>query len=75
MPDIDVRFNLKTEVISDLLRAASVYQVQDLCLYNMDKEIVTSMYKKNETSNTYSVPVGTVKEGTDDFVIALRLRI
>ena len=74
MPDIDVRFNLKTEVISDLLRAASVYQVQDLCLYNMDKEIRLQVCdKKNETSNTYSVPVGTVKEGTDDFCYCFKV--
>lgn len=74
MPDIDVRFNLKTEVISDLLRAASVYQVQDLCLYNQDEEIRLQVCdKKNETSNTYSVPVGKVKEGTDDFCYCFKV--
>ena len=74
MPDIDVNFTLKTDVISDLLRAASVYQVSDLCLFNKGDEIRLQVCdKKNETSNTYSVPVGSNENLTEDFCYCFKV--
>tara|TARA_B000000557_G_C20790853_1_gene450949 strand:- start:471 stop:1151 length:681 start_codon:yes stop_codon:yes gene_type:complete len=66
MPDVDVQFSLKTDTLQDLIRAASVYQVPDLCLYNKGEDIRLQVCdKKNETSNTYSVPVGKNKSSED----------
>ena len=66
MPEVDVEFSLKTDTLQDLIRAASVYQVPDLCLYNKGDEIRLQVCdKKNETSNTYSVPVGKHNGSTD----------
>tara|TARA_B100000287_G_scaffold411238_1_gene440485 strand:+ start:207 stop:887 length:681 start_codon:yes stop_codon:yes gene_type:complete len=73
MPEVDVEFNLRTDVLADLLRAASVYQVTDLCLYNNDDEIRLQVCdKKNETSNTYSVPVGK-NESSDEFCYCFKV--
>ncbi len=66
MPDVDVEFSLKTDTLQDLIRAASVYQVPDLCLYNKGEEIRLQVCdKKNKSSNTYSVPVGKNTSDTD----------
>ena len=73
MPEVDVEFSLKTDTLQDLIRAASVYQVPDLCLYNKGDEIRLQVCdKKNETSNTYSVPVGK-HNGTTDFCYCFKV--
>ena len=49
--------------MQQLQRAASVYQLPDLCLYGTDGVMnlcVTD--KKNDTSNSYSVEVGTTED-------------
>lgn len=63
MPQEDVVFSLRTDTLQDLIRAASVYQVPDLCLYSGGGNINLQVCdKKNETSNTYSVPVGELPD-------------
>lgn len=64
LPDTKtVKFTLKPNVLDNLLRAASVYAVQDLCLYSKNGSLVLTVCdKKNETSNSYEVPVGTTDE-------------
>ena len=59
MPEVDVSFNLRAETLNNILRAAAVYKVEDLCVYNKGEKVHLMVCdKKNETSNTYSVPVG-----------------
>ena len=63
LPSEDVRFRLNASTLQQLQRAASVYQLPDLCLYGDGTEMSLRVTdKKNETSNSYSVQVGT----TDD---------
>ena len=74
IPGVDVEFNLRTDPLADLLRAASVYQVPDLCLYNGGGNINLMVCdKKNETSNTFSVPVGTLKDPDDEFCYCFKV--
>ena len=60
LPSQDVSFHLDANVLQQLQRAASVYQLPDLCLYG-DSEVMnlTVCDKKNDTSNSYSVEVGS----------------
>ena len=63
IPSEDVKFRLEAGVLQQLQRAASVYQLPDLCLFSDDGVMnlcVTD--KKNDTSNSYSVEVGTSDE-------------
>ena len=64
LPDTKtIKFTLKPNVLDNLLRAASVYAVQDLCLYSKNGSLVLTVCdKKNDTSNSYEVPVGTTTE-------------
>ena len=60
IPSEDVKFRLDAGVLQQLQRAASVYQLPDLCLFCSDGTMnlcVTD--KKNDTSNSYSVEVGS----------------
>ena len=65
LPTIDVEFTLTDEVLSSLLRAASVYQLPDLSLVGKkgDMNLVVRT-KNNDTSNNFSVKVG---ETTNEF--------
>jgi len=56
---IDVDFRLDSSVLSQLQRAASVYQLPDLCLYGDGTDIQLRVTdKKNDSSNSFSVSVG-----------------
>jgi hypothetical protein len=59
IPSEDVNFRLEANILAQLQRAASIYQLPDLCLFGSDGTMnlcVTD--KKNDTSNSYSVEVG-----------------
>jgi len=59
LPTEDVAFKLNTQQLDRLLKAASVYQLQDLSAvgeYGVVKIMVRD--KKNDTSNDFSVVVG-----------------
>ena len=63
IPSEDVKFRLDAGNLKQLTKAASIYQLPDLCLFGDAGAMhlcVTD--KKNDTSNSYSVEVGT----TDD---------
>ena len=63
LPSQDVKFLLDASTLQQLQRAASVYQLPDLCLYGDGTEMnlrVTD--KKNDTSNSYSVQVGETED-------------
>jgi hypothetical protein len=71
IPSEDVRFRLDAGVLQQLQRAASVYQLPDLCLFCSDGTMnlcVTD--KKNDTSNSYSVEVG---ESDDEFCYCFKV--
>jgi len=71
IPSEDVKFRLDAGVLQQLQRAASVYQLPDLCLFCSDGTMnlcVTD--KKNDTSNSYSVEVG---ESDDEFCYCFKV--
>ena len=71
IPSEDVKFRLEAGTLQQLQRAASVYQLPDLCLFSDDGVMnlcVTD--KKNDTSNSYSVEVG---ESEDEFCYCFKV--
>ena len=59
LPTEDVSFQLSTEQLDKLLKAAAIYQLPDLCVEGGDGVVkVLVRDKKNDTSNDYSVIVG-----------------
>ena len=59
LPTVDVNFKLDAATLQQLQRAASVYQLPDLCLFSDGGVLQLSVTdKKNDTSNSYSVDVG-----------------
>jgi hypothetical protein len=63
IPSEDVSFTLDTQQLNTVLKAASVYQLPDLCVVGeagVVKLVVTD--KKNETSNDVSMIVGETDE-------------
>ena len=71
LPSEDVSFRLEAGVLQQLQRAASVYQLPDLCLFSAAGDMhlcVTD--KKNDTSNSYSVEVG---ESDDEFCYCFKV--
>ena len=71
LPSEDVEFKLESKILMQLQRAAMVYQLPDLCLYG-DGETMQLFVtdKKNDTSNNYSVEVGTT---TDEFCFCFKV--
>jgi hypothetical protein len=71
IPSSDVKFRLDAAVLQQLQRAASIYQLPDLCLYGHDGSMQLCVTdKKNDTSNSYSVDVG---ETEDEFCFCFRV--
>ena len=63
LPSEDVEFKLESKILMQLQRAAMVYQLPDLCLYGDGATMQLCVTdKKNDTSNNYSVEVGTTTE-------------
>ena len=63
LPSQDVKFLLDASTLQQLQRAASVYQLPDLCLYGDGTEMTLRVTdKKNDTSNSYSVNVGETED-------------
>ena len=59
LPSEDVTFDLSTDQLDKLLKAASIYQLPDLSVVGGDGVVkVLVRDKKNDTSNDYSVIVG-----------------
>ena len=59
LPDESVSFELSTDQLDKLLKAAAIYQLPDLSVEGGDGVVkVLVRDKKNETSNDYSVVVG-----------------
>ena len=59
LPTEDVSFELKTDQLDKLLKAAGIYQLPDLSAIGEDGVVkLVVRDKKNETSNDYAVVVG-----------------
>ena len=59
LPSEDVSFELKTEQLDKLLKAAGIYQLPDLSAIGEDGVVkLVVRDKKNETSNDFAVVVG-----------------
>ena len=71
LPTEDVCFQLNTNQLDKLLKAAAVYQVPDLSVIGKDGSIsIVVRDKKNDTSNHFSVSVG---ETINDFVFNFKV--
>ncbi len=59
LPSEDVSFDLSTEQLDKLLKAAAIYQLPDLAVVGGDGVVkIVVRDKKNETSNDFSIIVG-----------------
>ena len=59
LPSEDVSFELSTDQLDKLLKAAAIYQLPDLAVVGGNGVVkIVVRDKKNETSNDYSVTVG-----------------
>ena len=59
LPTEDVSFELKTEQLDKLLKAAAIYQLPDLAVVGGDGVVkILVRDKKNDTSNSFSITVG-----------------
>ena len=59
LPSEDVTFDLSTDQLDKLLKAAAVYQLPDLSVIGGSGEVkIVVRDKKNDTSNTFAVQVG-----------------
>ena len=71
LPSEDVHFELSSESLMQLLKAAAVYQLPDLCVVGENDAVkIVVRDKKNDTSNEYAITVAeTVKEFTFNFKV------
>ena len=71
LPSEDVSFELRTEQLDKLLKAAAIYQLPDLAVVGGEGVVkVLVRDKKNDTSNDFSIVVGeTDKEFSFNFKV------
>ena len=68
MPDTVVSFELKDDDFSELQKASSVLQLQDLCLRtNGGSMELVALDKKDTGSNNFSIDMGTLPHDDNDF--------
>ena len=71
LPSEDVKFRLESTALQQLQRAASVYQLPDLCWFGDGEKMNLCLTdKKNDTSNTYSIEVG---KSDDEFCYCFKV--
>ena len=74
LPSIDCDFILESSVLAQLQRAATVYQLPDLCLYGHEGALSLCVTdKKNDTSNTYAVDLGEAVVGDEEFCFCFKV--
>lgn len=60
LPSVDVTFDIAGADFENLIKAARLYRVPDCCVFGADGKVTMCVTdKKNETSNTFAVEVGT----------------
>ena len=63
LPSEDVTFEISTEQLEKLLKAAAIYQLPDLAVVGDSNGVkIVVRDKKNETSNDFSITVGETSE-------------
>tara|TARA_B100001250_G_scaffold19768_1_gene16881 strand:+ start:25 stop:753 length:729 start_codon:yes stop_codon:yes gene_type:complete len=61
LPDKELHFDLPQADINQLMQAAKIYGVEDLCIYGYEGEYsICVKDKKNDTSNVFSLPLKKV---------------
>ena len=74
LPSIDCDFALKADVLQQLQRAASVYQLPDICLFGHEGAVqIMVTDKKNDTSNSYSVELPDAVVGDEEFCFCFKV--
>ena len=59
MPNVVINFDLQQKDFSELMKAASILQLSDICVRSNEENIeMVVMDKKDTTSNSYSIVVG-----------------
>ena len=71
LPSEDASFELSTDQLDKLLKAAAIYQLPDFCVVGDGEKVkLVVRDKKNDTSNSYSIEVGdTYKTFTFNFKV------
>jgi hypothetical protein len=74
LPSIDCDFALNADVLAQLQRAATVYQLPDLCLFGHEGAVqIMVTDKKNDTSNSYSVELPDAVIGDEEFCFCFKV--
>ena len=61
LPDKELHFDLPQADITQLMQAAKIYGVEDLCIYGYEGDYsICVKDKKNDTSNVFSLPLKKV---------------
>ena len=72
MPDADVNFQLKDEILSKLLKMAAIMKLPDLSLVGKKgQDVILKVHDKKNSANSYEEFVGT--EATADFTFNFKI--
>ena len=71
MPDAEVSFELKNEILSKLMKMSAIMKLPDLSLVGKNgKDLVLKVHNKKNSANSYEEPVGTANA---DFVFNFKI--
>ena len=72
MPDADVNFQLKDEILSKLLKMAAIMKLPDLSLVGVrGQDVILKVHDKKNSANSYEEFVGT--EASADFTFNFKI--
>ena len=72
MPDADVNFQLKDEILSKLLKMAAIMKLPDLSLVGkIGQDVILKVHDKKNSANSYEEFVGT--EASADFTFNFKI--
>ena len=72
MPDADVNFQLKDEILSKLLKMAAIMKLPDLSLVGLKgQDVILKVHDKKNSANSYEEFVGT--EASADFTFNFKI--
>jgi hypothetical protein len=72
MPDADVNFQLKDEILSKLLKMAAIMKLPDLSLVGKKgQDVILKVHDKKNSANSYEEFVGT--EASADFTFNFKI--
>jgi hypothetical protein len=71
MPDAEVSFELKNDILAKLMKMAAIMKLPDLSLVGKSgQDLVLKVHDKKNSSNSYEEPVGTA---TGDFTFNFKI--